>query len=66
MVDGIFWPPVLHFVITVNRKSSCTVNEIQKKIKPSERQDRPLGKEGDMSVKVLEDIDLPRWVQKFL
>ena len=32
----------------------------------SERQDRPLGKQGEGSVKALDDVELPNWVQQAL
>ena len=34
VVDGKFWPSVLQVFITVNRKSSNIVNEIQKNLNP--------------------------------
>ena len=35
-------------------------------MKLSERQDRPLGKQGEGSVKALDDVELPNWVQQVL
>ena len=51
-VDDNYSPSVLHVIINMNRTNSSTVNEIRKnkKQKLSERQYRPLGKEGVSSV----------------
>ena len=35
-------------------------------MKLSERQDRPLGKQGEGSVRALYDVELPNWVQQVL
>ena len=35
-------------------------------MKLSERQDRPLGKQGEGSVRAVVDIELPNWVQQVL
>ena len=35
-------------------------------MKLSERQDRPLGKQGEGSVRALDDVELPKWVQQVL
>ena len=35
-------------------------------MKLSERQDRPLGKQGEGSVRALDDVELPNWVQQVL
>ena len=35
-------------------------------MKLSERQDRPLEKQGEGSVKTLDDVELPEWVQQVL
>ena len=50
------------------RRQTTTVKETHQKklIKLTERQDRPLGKQGDNSVKALDDFELPNWVQQVL
>ena len=35
-------------------------------MKLSERQDRPLGKQGEGSVRALDDVELPNWVQQVM
>ena len=50
------------------QRQTKTVNEsLQKKLlKLSGRQDRPLGKQGEGSLRALDDVELPNWVQQVL
>ena len=50
------------------QRQTATVKETHQKklMKLSERQDRPLGKQGEGSVRALDDIELPLWVQQVL
>ena len=52
----------------MGQRQTTTVKETHQKklMKLSERQDRPLGKQGEGSVKALEDVELPIWVQQML
>ena len=49
-------------------RQTTTVKETQqrKPMKLSERQDLPLGKQGEGSVKAHDDVELPNWVQQVL
>ena len=50
------------------QRQTATVKETHQKklIKLLERQDRPLGKQGEGSVKVLDEVELPDWLQQVL
>ena len=57
-----------HLSLRGQRQTTTTVKETHQKklMKVSERQDRPLGKQGEGSVKALDDVELPNWVQQVL
>ena len=50
------------------KEFTATVKETHRKklMKLSESQDRPLGKQGEGSVRALDDVELPNWVQQVL
>ena len=66
--DEKFWPSVMKYLSLMGQRQTTTVKETHQKklMKLSERQDRPLGKQGEGSVRALDDVELPNWVQKVL
>ena len=67
-VDEKFWPSVINYLSLRGQRQTATVKETHQKklMKLSERQDRPLGKQGEGSVRALDDVELPNWVQQVL
>ena len=67
-VDEKFWPSVIKNLSLRGQRQTATVKETHQKklMKLSERQDRPLRKQGEGSVRALDDVDLPNWVQQVL
>ena len=67
-VDEKFWPSVIKYLSLRGQRQKTTVKETQQKklMKLSERQDKPLGKQGEGSVRALDDVELPNWVQQVL
>ena len=67
-VDEKFWPSVIKYLSLRGQRQTATVKKTHQKklMKLSERQDRPLGKQGEGSVRALDDVELPNWVQQVL
>ena len=67
-VDEKFWPSVIKFLSLRGQRQTTTVKETDQKklMKLSERQDRPLGEQGEGLVRALDDVKLPNWVQQVL
>ena len=67
-VDEKFWPSVIKFLSLRGQRQTTTVKETHQKklMKLSERQDRPLGEQGEGLVRALDDVKLPNWVQQVL
>ena len=68
-VDEKFWPSVIKYLSLRGQRQTSTVKEAHQKnlMKLSERQDRPLGKQGEGLVRgALDDVKLPNWVQQVL
>ena len=67
-VDEKFWPSVMKYLSLRGQRETTTVKETHQKklIKLSERQDRPLRKQGEGSVRALDDVELPNWVPELL
>ena len=67
-VDEKFWPSVIKYLSLREQRQTATVKETHQKklMKLSERQDRPLGKQGEGSVRALDEVELPNWVQQVL
>ena len=68
VVDEKFWPSVIKNLSLRGQRQPTTAKETHQKklMKLSERQDRPLGKQGEGSVRALDDVELPNWVQQVL
>ena len=66
--DEKFWPSVIKYLSLRGQRQTTTVRETHQKklMKLSERQDRPLGKQGEGSVRALDDVELPNCVQQVL
>ena len=67
-VDEEFWPSVMKYLSLWGQRQTTTVKETHQKklMKLSERQDRPLGKQDEGSVRALDDVELRNWVQQVL
>ena len=67
-LDEKFWPSVFKYLSLRGQRQTATVKESHQKklVKLSERQERPLGKQGEGSVRALDDVELPNWVQQVL
>ena len=67
-VDDKFWPSVIKYLNLRGQRQTTTVKETHQKklMKLSERQARPLGKQGEGSVRPLDDVEIPNWVQQVL
>ena len=67
-VDEKFWPSVIKYLSLRGQRQITTVKDTHQKklMKIPERQDRPLGKQGEGSVRALDDVELSNWVQKVL
>ena len=67
-VDEKFWPSVIKYLSLRGQRQTATVKETHQKklMKLSERQDRPLGKQGEGSIRALDNVELPNWVQQVL
>ena len=67
-VDENFWPSLIKDLSLRGQRQTTTVKVThQKKLrKLSERQDQPLGKQGEGSVRALDDVELANWVQQLL
>ena len=67
-VNEKFWPSLMQYLSLRGERQTTTVKETHQKklMKLSERQDRPLGKPGEGSVRALDDVELPNWVQQVL
>ena len=67
-VEEKFWPSVIKYLRLRGQRQTTTVKETHQKklMKLSERQDRPLGKQGEGSVTALDDAELPNWLQHVL
>ena len=67
-VDEKFWPSVMEDLSLRGQRQTTTLKETHQKklMKLSERQDRPLGKQGEGSVRAVDDVELPIWVQQVL
>ena len=67
-VDEKFWPSVMKYLSLRGQRQTTTVTETHQKklMKLSERQDRPLGKQGEGLVRLLDDVELSNWVQQVL
>ena len=67
-VDEKFWPSVIKYLTLRGQRQTATVKETHQKklMKLSEWLDRPLGKQGEGSVRALDDVELPNWVQQVL
>ena len=63
-----FCPSVMKLLSLRRQRQITTVkkNRQKKLLRLSERQDRPLGKQSEGSVKALDDIELSDWVQQVL
>ena len=67
-VDEKFWPSVMKYLSLWGQRQTTTVKETHQKklMKLSERQDWTLGKQGEGSVRALDDVELSDWVQQVL
>ena len=67
-VDEKFWPSVIKYLSLRGQRQTATVKETHQKklMKLSERQGRPLEKQGEGSVRALDDVEIPNWVQQVL
>ena len=67
-VDEKFWPSVIKYLSLRGQRQTSTVKETHHKklMKLSERQNQPLGKHGEGSLRALDDVELPNWVQQKL
>ena len=67
-VDEKFWPSVIKYLSPRGQRHTTTVKETHQKklMKPSRRQDRPLGKQGEGSMRAFDDVELPNWVKQGL
>ena len=67
-VDEKFKLLVMKYLSLMGQRQITTVKETHQKklMKLSERQDRPLGKQGEGSFRALDDVELPNWVQEKL
>ena len=71
-VDAKFWPlncfghSVIKYLSLRGQRQTTTVKETHQKklMKLSEKQDQPLGKQGEGSVRALDDVELPNWYNK--
>ena len=63
-----FRPSVIKYLSLRGQRQTTTVKETHQKklVKLTERQDRPLGKQGEGSVKAIDDVELTNWVQQVL
>ena len=62
-----FWPFVMKYLPLRGQRQTTTVKETHQKrlIKLSERRDCHLGKQGEGSVKTLDDVESPYWYKNF-
>ena len=67
-VDENFWPSVIKYLSLRRQRQTTIVKETHQKkmMELSEREDRPLGKQGEGSVRALDDVKLRSWVQQVL
>ena len=67
-VNEKFWPSVIKYLSFRGQRQTTIVNETHqnKLMKLSERQDRPLGKQVEGSVRALDDVELPNWLEQVL
>ena len=67
-VNEKFWPSVIKYLSLSGQRQTTKVEETHQNrlMKLSQRQDRPLVKQGEGSVRALDDVELPNWVEQGL